>query len=288
MFGGLIVQVYFKNIFKPGYLFLTMCKIVGVISLKGGVGKTSVTASLGDALANLGKKVLLVDGNLSAPNLGLHFNVVEPGVSLHDVLARDVNVSDAVQKIKGFDLIPSSPFKRKKVSPMKIKDALAGVKKNYDVIVIDSSPSLGEETLGVMFASDELVVVSTPDHPTLSNTISSVKLAKRRGTPIIGIVLNKVYGKNYELSLKDVEEVAEVPVMAVVPYDVKFLKALSEFEPYTSYRPKSKASEEIMKLASLIVGEKYSPQSFRKFFSWISPERQEINRQIYYESLFDD
>ena len=55
-----------------------MAKIIGVLSLKGGVGKTSVVSSLGDALSDFGKKVLLVDANYSAPNLGLHFNIVDP------------------------------------------------------------------------------------------------------------------------------------------------------------------------------------------------------------------
>ena len=55
-----------------------MGKIIGVLSLKGGVGKTSSVVSLGAALSHFGKRVLLVDANFSTPNLGIHLDVVNP------------------------------------------------------------------------------------------------------------------------------------------------------------------------------------------------------------------
>lgn len=262
-----------------------MAKVIGIMSLKGGVGKTSIVSCLGDAFSKLGKKVLLVDGNLSAPNLGLHLNVVEPNVTLHHVLEREAKPTEAIQELENFDVIPGSLLGKLKASPLKLKDKINYLKKRYDVILIDSSPALDDETLGVMLASDELLVVTTPDHPTLSNTLRAVKLAKQRGTPIVGLVLNKVYNKNYELSIEEIESVTGVPVMAVIPHDSKFLEALSEFEPYTSFRPRSSGSEEFRKLASLILGEKYNP-GLKGFFGWMSPQRQEINRQLYYQRVF--
>jgi len=62
-------------------------KIIGVISLKGGVGKTTTVANLGASLAkDFNKKVLVVDANFSAPNLGLHLGLVDPKTTIHDVL----------------------------------------------------------------------------------------------------------------------------------------------------------------------------------------------------------
>ena len=60
-------------------------KVIGIISLKGGVGKTSSVANLGAALTEFGKKVLVVDANFSAPNLGLHLGLTNPEIKLHDV-----------------------------------------------------------------------------------------------------------------------------------------------------------------------------------------------------------
>ncbi len=261
-----------------------MGKSIGVVSLKGGVGKTSVVVALGAAIAGFNKKVLLVDGNFSAPNLGLHLNIIDPEVTLHHVLSGDSNIKDAVHKLENFDVIPSSIFGGK-INPLKLKDKIKFLKRKYDIILLDSSPALNEETLGVMLASDGLLTVTTPDHPTLGMTLKAIKLAKQRDTPIEGLILNKVNNKNFELSLNDIEKTSEVPVMAVIPHDINILRSLSEFTPSTLHRPNSKASEEYKKLAATLIGEKYKPFNFKNFFR-ITPKRPEINREIYYESIF--
>ena len=263
-----------------------MGETIGIISLKGGVGKTSTVVALGDALANFDRKVLLVDGNLSSPNLGLHLNMVEPEKTLQDVLNRKSNPREAVHNFDNFDFIPASVFSNLDVSPMKLRSKISYLKRGYDVILVDSSPALNEETLAVMLASDKLLVVTTPDIPTLSTTLKAVKLAKQRGTPIAGLILNKVYNKNFELSLKDIEDTAEVPVMAVIPYDMHFSKALSLSKPYTTHRPKSAGSEEYKRLAASLIGERYKPVKLKKFFRWVNPKKQDINREIFYKSLF--
>ena len=266
-----------------------MGKTIGVVSLKGGAGKTSVVASLGFALSEFGKKVLLIDGNLSSPALGLHLNIIDPEKTLHHVLDRIVNPRDAIYECEeGFHIMPASIFEKTQVSPLKLKDKIKGLKRLYDIILIDSSPSLDEETLAVMLASDEILVVTTPDHPTLSATIKAIKLAKQRGTPISGLILNKVHNKNFEISLKDVENTLEIPVLAVIPYDVSVLKSLFKMKPYTSYKPKSKGSTEYKKLASALIGQKYKQTKLKNFFRKITPQKQEINREIFYKRIFKE
>ncbi len=264
-----------------------MCKVIGVVSLKGGVGKTSSVVNMGYALSKLGKKVLLVDGNLSAPNLGLHLNLVDPENGLHEVLQRKSNPSDAIIKLDDFDVIVSKLMGDEELEYLSLKKRLGHIKNNYDVVLIDSSPKLDEETLAVMLASDEILVVTTPDLPTLGTTIKAIQLAKKRGTPIGGLVLNRVYNKDFEISLKDVEETLGIPVLAVIPHDIGFLKSLSNFESFVKDKPKSEASEEYMKLAGSLVGEKYKPLKMKSFFRWVNPRKQDVNRAIYYRSLFD-
>ena len=262
-----------------------MGKTIGIISLKGGVGKTSVTAALGDAVSDFKKRVLLVDGSLSNPTLGMHLKVLAPEITLNHVLCRDANACDAVCKLDKFDLIPSSFSARINASPLGLKDKLKSLKKRYDMIILDSSPLLNEETLAVMLASDSILVVTTPDIPTLATTMKAVKTAKQRGVPINGIILNKVHNRNFELSIEDVEKTADVPVVAVIPYDINSLRALSEFTPSTSFKPNSESSQEYRKLAATLIGEKYRPFRWREIFR-INPTRQEINREIFYERVF--
>ncbi len=263
-----------------------MGKSIGVISLKGGVGKTSVVVALGDALAGLGKRVLLVDANLSAPNLGIHLNLIDPEKTLHDVLERSANPSSAVYKLENFDVLPAAIFSNVNINPLKLKDRIKLLKNSYDIVIIDSSPALNDETLAAMLASDELLVVTTPDYPTLSTTLKATKLARQRGTPISGIVLNKVHNRNFEIPLKDVEETLEIPVMAVIPHDINILRALSEFKPSTDFKPNSEASQEYKKLAAALIGQKYKKVRLNNLFNWISPKKQDINRTIFYESFF--
>ena len=261
-----------------------MGKVIGIISIKGGVGKTTAVSNLGAVLSrNFSKKVLLVDANFSAANLGLHLGIVNPEITLQDVLTGKKSVKDAIQKHDiGFDILPAG-IVPKKVDPLKLKDKLAEIKNDYDFILIDSSPALNEEILGAMTASDELLVITSPDYPTLSCTMHAVKIAKRKGVPITGLVLNKTRGKSFELSMEDIENACNVPIVAVLPDDVKVMEALAETTPHSVHSPYAEGAIEYKKLAAAISGEKYAdPRLFSKmksFFSSTIP-RQEINREI--------
>ena len=261
-----------------------MGEVIGILSLKGGVGKTSVAVALGASIANFNRKVLLIDGNFSAPNLGLHLKIFNPEVTIHDVLSRKKNVNSSICHLGYFDVIPASISERNPVNLLKLKDRIKMLKRDYDYIIIDSSPSLNDETLAVMLASDKLIVVTTPDYPTLRVTMKAISMAKLRGVPIIGIIINKVYNKKFELSIKDIEKISGVPVMAVIPHDVNVLEALSKFTPSTNFKPKSKASIEYKKLAAALIGEKYKKSKFNLFKPTL--KRQDVNREIYYRRVF--
>lgn len=263
-----------------------MGKAIGILSLKGGVGKTSVVVALGDALAGFGKKVLLIDGNLSAPNLGLHLNIINPEITLHEVLSREKNLKDSIHNLGKFDVIPASIFSKKEVNPLTLKNKIQNLKKKYDIILIDSPPSLNEEALATVLASDEMIVVATPDYPTISATMKAVKNAKQRGVKINGLILNKVYKKDFELDIGDIEKVLEAPVMALIPHDINVVRAMSYFTPSTSYKPKSVGSTEFKKLAAVLIGEKYKPFRIRNIIK-LTPSKSDVNREMFYKRVFE-
>lgn len=259
-----------------------MGKSIGIIAIKGGVGKTTTVAALGAALTQFGKKTLIVDANFSAPNLGLHVGIVEPDVTLHHVLTNKAQIQDAIYKTEyGFDIIPGA-LMHDGVDPLRLKAKLNMIKNEYDVVVIDSSPTLNNEILATMVASDQLFVVTTPDHVTLSTTLRAVRLAKEKKTPIHGLILNKVYNQKFELSLEDIEETADCSVMAVLPHDVNILAALSETIPATAHKEHDVAVE-YKKLAGALIGEEYKDgrlwKRMKGMFS--SPPKQEVNRTVF-------
>ena len=258
-------------------------KTIGIIAVKGGVGKTTTVSNLGAILArDFGKNVLLVDANFSAPNLGLHLGMVDPKNTIHDVLQDKVHISNAIyEHDMGVHVIPANLL-HKKIDPFKLKSKLSLLKDNYDVILLDSSPNLNAEILSTMIASDELLVVTTADYPTLSCTMHAVKVAKQKKTPITGIILNRVLNKNFELGLDEIEDATGVPVVAVLNDDYRFIEALSKTSPAAIHHPHRDAIVEYKKLAAFLVGENYKDErlgaKIKSMFTGIP--RQEINRTL--------
>jgi len=235
---------------------MSKSKIFGVIALKGGVGKTTVVSNLGASLArDFNKKVLLIDANFSTPHLGLHLGLVTPKYTLHHVLNENHSIFETIyQHELGFHIIPGklAPFT---TNPLVLKEKLAPLKEIYDVILIDSSPSLNDEMYATMAASDELLVVSSPDYPTLSSTIHAILVAGEREAKIRGIVINKTRKKRFELSSRDISKASEIKVLASIPDDVKVLAALSKMTPMVHHAPKHEISQIYKKLAGSLIGE---------------------------------
>jgi septum site-determining protein MinD len=257
-----------------------MGKTIGIIAIKGGVGKTSAVASLGASLANdFRKKVLVIDANFSAPNLGLHIGMINPEITLHHVLDGKAKVNEAIHETNyGFDIIPGSLI-YEKVNPLCLAEKIRDLRRRYDIILIDSSPNLNEEILGTMMASDELIAVTTPDIVTLAATLKAVKLAREKRTPIIGIIVNKVYGKKFEIPLEEIEKASGASVLAVLPHEIKALEALSKNTPLTMHK-KTKAGEEYKKLAASLIGEDFKVKKINLRWFLKSPRKQEINRAL--------
>ena len=261
-----------------------MARVIGVLSIKGGVGKTSTVVSLGAALASFGQRVLLVDANFSAPNLGVHLDVIDPERTVHHVLNREINMAEAVHSYEDFHFVPASMYPTRKFDPLKLKKHINEVKHNYDFILIDSSPALNDETLATILSSDEVFVITTPDFSTLSMTLKAIRAAQKKGTKISGLLLNKVHGKDFELGIEDIEKTIEVPVLGVFPHDVNVMRAQSSFVPPVYLRPNSDFSHEHRKLAACLSQEEYNPFRLKDIFQSISPKRQDINREIFFNS----
>ena len=263
-----------------------MVKTIGIIAIKGGVGKTTIAASLASDLANHYKqKVLLVDGNYSAPNLGLHMDIVQPKKTIHHVLDKRAKIQSAIHSKFGVDVIPGSYVYSKSVNPLKLKDRLRKIKYDYDFVILDSSPSLNDEILSTILASDSLFVVTTPDYPTISCSIRAANLSLQKGKPIKGIIINKIRNPNYEISLKEIEESTNIPVVARIPDDKTAVKSLFTRIPISVYNRNSPFSKEISRLNAALTGqkekhsflEKILPRHFRK---------EQVNRQLLKESFY--
>ncbi len=233
-------------------------RIVGFISVKGGVGKTTAVANLGLVLAkDFNKKVLIVDGNFSGPNLALHFGFVKPQYTIHDVLQGKVGIQKAIyEHSSGLHLLPASLLAGK-VDYSKFSKYLASLRSFYDVILVDSSPSLNSEMMATINSADELFILTTPDYVTLASTLHAVKIARQKKTYISGLIINKVRGKKFELSLDNIQDATKIPVVSVLYDDESLLEALSKNKPLAALNSNNRTVIEYKKLAAALVGERY-------------------------------
>jgi septum site-determining protein MinD len=262
---------------------LVKAKIFGIISIKGGVGKTTVAANLGLALSQFDKKTLLVDADFSSPSLALHFGILKPVKTINQVFKNKITAHEAIHECsKNLDILPSALI-AEKPDPYLLKEKIESLRENYDYIIIDSSPTLNDEMLATIVASDEIFVITSPDYPTLSATLHAVKTAKKQKTPIVGLILNRVHNKKFELTLQEIEEASEVQIMAVLREDLVIPEGIAETTPGLSIKPKAKISVEFMKLASSIVKEEYHDPRFwpkvRRFFI-NEIKKEDVNREV--------
>lgn len=259
---------------------------LGIVSIKGGVGKTTIASSIAADLANhCKKKVLLIDANYSAPNVGLHMDIIEPEHTIHEVLAGKTRISSAIHKKYGVDVIPGSYIYDRPVNVLKLKDRIRRIKDSYDFVLIDSSPNLNEEALSAIFASDYLFLVSTPDYPTLSCSLRLARFVRQHGAYIAGVILNKTKDTRYELSIREIEETTGIPVVAKIPDEKIHKKALFFRVPLVLYKKNSKFSKEIKGLNEVLTGMPHKKSVFESLLS-LPLRREEINRALLKEYFY--
>jgi MinD-like ATPase involved in chromosome partitioning or flagellar assembly len=261
-----------------------LARNIGIISVKGGVGKTSLTTTLGAALAKeYNKKVLLVDANFSAPNLALHLGLTDPDVTIHHVLSDKVDIQHAIYESEhGFHLIPGSMVYGE-VNPFKLRSKLKSLQKYYDAIIIDSSPALNSEIMAAIIASDEIYMITTPDKVTLNTTLRIADMAKQKSIPIKGLIVNKIHNKNFELGIGEIERLSGCKVLAMLPHEIAVLDSLSKMDPLSPSK-NIQFSKEIKRLAGVIISAEQKHGFLDKamdFFHLTS--RQEMNRRMLFE-----
>ena len=141
-----------------------------------------------------------------------------------------------------------------------------------------------------MLASDHLFVVSTPDYPTMVNSLKAAVLAKQRGKNISGIIVNKVRDPNYELSIEEIEDSTNIPVVAKIPDDYTSVRALFSMMPVPVYNKYSKMAKEINKLNGALTFSNTKKSIWAKMFPG-SVGKEAVNREIlkqsFYESVFE-
>ena len=228
--------------------------VIGVFSCKGGVGKTTTVANIGMYLSeHLSDNILVVDANLTAPNLGLHFGELSPKVTIHDVLADELPIDKAVMKCSGLSVLLGSIAYGEEIHLVDLRGYIEPLKKKYKLILIDSAPGLGSEVVAAMKACDKILIVTNPEVPTIASTLKTFRAAERYKVPIVGTVVNMVRGDPFELPNREVKKALGWPIIASVPEDTKVRESTSAGVPVVRKYPNSPVSREFGKLSKSLM-----------------------------------
>lgn len=239
-----------------------MTRVISVASGKGGVGKTTITANLGVALANYGKETIVLDADVAMANLELILGMEGRSITLHDVLSGEASIDDAIYEGPGgVKVVPAgiSLEGLRKVKLDKLEDALETLIEDADILLIDAPAGLEKDALAAIAAAHEMLLVTTPEVPSISDSLKTRIIASKLGVDILGAVVNREQHDKTFLTLDEIEAILEVPVIAVIPDDPEVSRAAAFGEPIVIKNPKSPTSNAIMQLAADMIGEEYQP-----------------------------
>lgn len=237
-----------------------MTKIIVITSGKGGVGKTTSAINLGAAINYFGEDVLIVDANLSTPNVGVHLNSPEVPVSLNHVLLQKAKLPEAVYKHKsGMKIIPSSLSvnELKRIAPEKLGDLRKEFRKFADYIIVDSAAGLGSEANSAIKIADEIIIITNPEMPAITDALKTIKLAEHMKKPVKGVIMTRVRKDRIELSPETVKEMLEIPILGMIPEDIYVRDSLNKKDAVVHVYPHSKSSRAYKEIAAEIIGANY-------------------------------
>ncbi|WP_084342547.1 ParA family protein [Janibacter corallicola] len=218
--------------------------IIAVANQKGGVAKTTSVASIGAALAELGRRVLLVDLDPQASltfSLGIDPDAVE--VSVNEIVLGQAEVEEALLEAgEGIDLLPATidlagaeaQVLTRPGREFILQSALADARADYDVILLDCSPSLGVLTLAALTAATGLIVpmqaemLSHRGVGQLLDTVKDVKKLLNKKLKVIGILPTMYDGRSNHSRevLEDLGTRYQLPVLSPpIPRTVRFAEA---------------------------------------------------------------
>ena len=250
------------------YLNFKLTRIIAIINQKGGVGKTTTAINLASSLSYAQSRVLLVDmdpqGNAT---VGCGVAMREMENSVYEVLLNDCDIDDAlIVTDYGFSILPSHPdlsgvqveLMQHEQRDHRLKNALAGAVRDFDVVLIDCAPALNVLTVNSLTAAGEALIPVQCEYYALeglTSLVETIALVKQRlnpGLEILGLFRTMYDGRNnlgIEVSEQLAEHFPEKLFRTIIPRNVRLAEAPSHGKPVLEYDRSCAGARAYMALA---------------------------------------
>ena len=217
-----------------------MSEVIVITSGKGGVGKTTTTANVGTGLAQLNKKVVLIDTDIGLRNLdvvmGLENRIV---YNLVDVVEGNCRVEQALIKDKKYPnlcLLPSAQTRDKtSVSPEQMKKLVDELKEEFDYILLDCPAGIEQGFKNAISAADRALVVTTPEVSAIRDADRIIGLLEANEIKKINLIVNRIrmdmVKRGDMMSIEDVVEILAIDLIGAVPDDENIVVSTNQGEP---------------------------------------------------------
>ncbi|GAB1477086.1 AAA family ATPase [Bacillota bacterium] len=252
-----------------------MSKTLVITNQKGGVGKTSTASAIAGGLQEKGYKILAVDMDPQG-NLGFCLDAeIDNSPTVYELMKGTAKIEDVIQSKKGIDIIPSNILLSgaeleftKMGREFLLRNGIAPVVDNYDLVIIDTPPALNILTVNAYTATDYLIIPMVPEILSLlgisqlRETIELVKSVYNPKVEVLGILLNK-YDKRRVLT-RDVEDMAKMIAKELnsrvfdtkIRSSVAVAEAPAHGESVYRHAPRSNATRDYRNFIKELISEK--------------------------------
>ena len=239
-----------------------MSEVIVITSGKGGVGKTTTTANIGTGLAQLNKKVVMIDTDIGLRNLdvvmGLENRIV---YNLVDVVEGKCRIRQALIKDKKYPdlcLLPSAQTRDKDaVTPEQMVELINELREEFDDILLDCPAGIEQGFKNAVAGADRALVVTTPEVSAIRDADRIIGLLEAEEISKMDLIVNRIrmdmVRRGDTMSMEDVTDILGIPILGAIPADEEIVISTNQGEPLVGMN--SFAGQAYLNICKRILGQ---------------------------------